>query len=280
MKIKKILILGSNGTLGKKIISELKNHKYIIYPQTRSKKNKFFCNFKNEKRFDYLLKKYKPNIIINTISNTNVDQCEENFQKCFEDNILTSEIISRISNKNNIKQIYISSDQVYSGKGPHKETTKMPLNNYGISKICAENFVLQNNGVVLRVNFIQKDKNRRSLQDKIIFSNKNNFVLFKNIYFTPLHISTLVNIIINNLFKYKTGIYNIGSKNKISKANFILKLCKILNIKKKFILKNYPNHKTARPLDMSMDTNKIKKDLKVKFYDINAEIKKLADDYI
>ena len=278
--MKKILVLGSNGRLGKKIIDELKNHKFIIYTQSRSKKNKFFCDFKNEKKFDKFLKKYKPNIIINTISNTNVDECEKNFQKCFEDTIFTSQIISKISKKNNIKQIYISSDQVYSGKGPHKEENKMPLNNYGISKICAENFVLQNKGVVLRVNFIQKNKRKRSFQDKIIFSKKNNFILFKNIFFSPLHISTLVNIIINNLFKFKTGIYNIGSKNKISKANFILKLCKILNIKKKFIIKNYPNLKTPRPLDMTMNTNKIKKDLKVKFYDIKAEIKKLANEYM
>ena len=278
--MKKILVLGSNGTLGKRISLELKNKKYIVYPQSRSKKNKFFCDFKNEKSFKFLLKKYKPNIIINTISNTNVDECEKKFQKCYEDNILTSEIISRISNKNNIRQIYISSDQVYSGKGPHKETNKTPINNYGISKICAENFVLQNNGVVLRVNFVHKDKNRRSLQDKIIFSKKRSFILFKNIYFTPLHISTLVSIIVNNLFKFKTGIYNIGSKNKISKANFIMNLFKILKIKKKFIIKDYSNHKSPRPLDMTMNIKKIKKDLKVKFYDINVEIKKLANDYM
>jgi len=280
IKMKKILVLGSNGSLGNKICFELKKNKYRVFNQTRSKKNKYFCDFKNENKFNLLLKKYKPDLIINTISNINVDECEKNFQKCYFDNIITSEIISRISAKFKIKQIYISTDQVYSGKGPHKEFNFKPLNNYGISKICAENFVLKNKGVVLRVNFLQKDKKKRTLQDKIIHSNNKSFVLFENIYFTPLHISTLVDIITKNLFKFKTGIYNIGSKNKISKASFILKLLKILNIKKNLVIKKYSNQIIPRPLDMTMNSNKIKKDLKVKFYDINPEIMKLANDYV
>ena len=254
------------------------NTEYLI--KLDQKKNKYFCDFKNENRFNFLLKKYKPNLIINTISNINVDECEKNFQKCYFDNIITSKIISRVSAKFKIKQIYISTDQVYSGKGPHKEFNIKPLNNYGVSKICAENFVLKNKGVVLRVNFLQKDRKKRTLQDKIIYSNNKSFVLFENIYFTPLHISTLIDIITKNLFKFKTGIYNIGSKDKISKANFILKLLKILNIKKNLVIKKYPNQIIPRPLDMTMNSNKIKRDLKVKFYDINPEIMKLANDYV
>ncbi len=278
--MKKILVLGSNGSLGNRICFSLKKNKYKVFNQTRKKKNKYFCDFNNEKRFYLLVKKFKPDLIVNTISNINVDECEKNFKKCYFDNVVTSEIVSRIAAKFKIKQIYISTDQVYSGKGPHKEFNIKPLNNYGVSKICAENFVLQNKGVVLRVNFLQKDKKKRTLQDKIIYSKNKNFVLFKNIYFNPLHISTLVDIITKNLFKFKTGIYNIGSRDKISKANFILKLVKILNIKKNFTIKNYTNQTTPRPLDMTMNTDKIKRDLKVKFYAINPEIMKLANDYL
>ena len=278
--MKKILVLGSNGSLGYKLTEELKKNKYEVFNQTRSIKNKYFCDFKGEKRFNFFIKKYRPDLIINTISNINIDECEKNFQKCFFDNVVTSKIISRISDKFKIKQIYISTDQVYSGSGPHKEADRKPLNNYGISKICAENFVLQNNGVVLRVNFFKKDKKKRTFQDKIIYSKNKDFILYKNIYFTPLHISTLVYVIINNLFKFKTGIYNIGSKNKVSKANFIIKLLKILKIKKKFVIRDYKNLSVPRPLDMTMSTKKIKNDLNVKFYDINREIKKLANDYM
>ena len=52
--MKKILVLGSNGSLGNRIFFALKKNKYKVFNQTRKKKNKYFCDFKNEKRF-YLL---------------------------------------------------------------------------------------------------------------------------------------------------------------------------------------------------------------------------------
>ena len=152
--MRKVLILGSNGSLGSSLVRYLSNKKFKIFAQSRKKNTKFYCDFKNKKNFNALLNQIKPNIVINTISNTNVDLCEKNFKKCFEDNILTSKIISEACGRHKIKLIYISSDQVYSGKGPHKETAALPLNNYGLSKLVSENFSLKNNGIVLRVNFI------------------------------------------------------------------------------------------------------------------------------
>lgn len=276
--MKKILILGSNGSLGSYLSKILLKKKFKVYAQTRKKGSKYFCNFKNTKNLNLLVKKTNPQIIINTISNTNVDLCEKNFSKCFEDNILTSKIISEICGKKKIKQIYISSDQVYSGKGPHKETNPLPINNYGYSKLLAEKFVLKNNGIVLRVNFIFKHNKMKNFNDQVLLSRKKKFLLFKNIYFSPLHISTLSEFILKNMFKLKSDVYNIGSYNKITKSNFIKKLSMITKLKKKFITKNYYNKKVKRPLDMSMNIDKIRKICKLN-YNINDEIYKLASEY-
>tara|TARA_Y100000389_G_scaffold130765_1_gene128173 strand:- start:481 stop:1320 length:840 start_codon:yes stop_codon:yes gene_type:complete len=276
--MKKILILGSNGSLGSYLVRTLLNRKFKVYAQTRRKKSKYFCDFKNFENFNILVKKINPEIIINTISNTDVDLCENNFEKCFEDNILTSKIISEICGKKKIKQIYISSDQVYSGRGPHKEPNPLPLNNYGLSKLLAEKFTLKNNGTVLRVNFIFKHKKMKNFNDQVLLSGQKKFLLFKNIFFSPLHISTLSEFISKNIFKLNSGIYNIGSYNKISKSNFIKQLTRITKIKKEFIIANYSNKKIKRPLDMSMNIDKVSKLSRLN-YNVNDEIFKLANEY-
>jgi dTDP-4-dehydrorhamnose reductase len=276
--MKKILILGSNGSLGSYLVRTLLNKKFKVYEQTRKKGSKYFCDFKNFESFSILLKKINPEIIINTISNTDVNQCEKNFDKCFEDNILTSKIISDVCGKKKIKQIYISSDQVYSGKGPHKELNPLPLNNYGLSKLLAEKFTLKNNGTVLRVNFIFRHNKMKNFNDQVLLSGQKKFLLFKNIFFSPLHISTLSNFISKNIFKLKSGVYNIGSSNKISKSNFIKQLARITKIKKEFIITNYSNKKVKRPLDMSMNVGKVNKFFRLN-HNINDEIYKLANEY-
>ena len=46
IKMKKILVLGSNGSLGNKICFELKKNKYRVFNQTRSKKINTFVILK------------------------------------------------------------------------------------------------------------------------------------------------------------------------------------------------------------------------------------------
>ncbi len=276
----KVLVLGANGSLGKAICKELANNKIIYFGQTRSKKNKFFSDFIDKKNFLKLLNTIKPNIVINTISNIDVDECENDKFKCFNDNILTAHIVSSVCGLKKIKQIYISTDQVYSNTGASKEKNANPLNNYGRSKIIAERFVLKNKGSVLRVNFIHKDKKLRTFHDKIINKKINKIFLYKNIFFNPLHISTLANIIVQNLNSFNCDAYNIGSKNKISKKDFIVKICNILKLKRKFKSVNYSSKIIPRPLDMTMNISKICRLLKNKKYDVNEEIHKLCKEYI
>lgn len=276
----KVLVLGANGSLGKAICKELANNKIIYFGQTRSKKNKFFSDFIDNKNFTKLINRVKPNIVINTISNINVDECENNKFKCFNDNILTAYIVSSVCSVKKIKQIYISTDQVYSNAGASKEKNANPVNNYGRSKLIAERFVLKTKGSVLRVNFIHKDKKLRTFHDKIINKKINKIFLFKNIFFNPLHISTLTNIIVQNLNSFNCETYNIGSKNKISKKDFIVKICNNLKLKRKFKSVNYSSKIIKRPLDMTMSIGKICRLLKNKKYDVNEEIHKLCEEYI
>ena len=76
----------------------------------------------------------------------------------------------------------------------------------------------------------------------------------------------------------KNGIFNLGSINKISKSNFIIAVAKKNKFKLNYKLENYNNSKKSvikRPLNMSMNTKKFQKSIKIKLPKIEDEIKKL-----
>ena len=91
---KKILVLGSSGYLGKKIFNYLNKKKNLkVFGQTRKKNSKYFSDFRTNKNFIKLLKKTKPNLIINTIANINIDKCELYPSIALNDNVKTAKII-------------------------------------------------------------------------------------------------------------------------------------------------------------------------------------------
>ena len=67
--------------------------------------------------------------------------CEKNINKAFNSNAnYVKKILSEIWEPN-INFVQISTDQVYSGPGPHSEKDTSPLNVYGLTKLIGENML-------------------------------------------------------------------------------------------------------------------------------------------
>ena len=78
------------------------------------------------------------------------------------------------------------------------------------------------------------------------------------------------------------GVYNLGSRNGLSKAQFAVKFAKKLKLDTKLLKvvcykKNFLTAK--RPLDMRMDINFFEKNFKVILKDLNHEINLVAKQY-
>jgi len=235
---KKILILGAYGYLGK-ILSAYLRTKYNVLRQSRNKKSKIVINKFNTKNILKVLQENKPDFIINLIAITNLDFCEKNktVTKRINTDIVYNirEAIKIYNEDSNCHLIHISSDQVYSGVGPHKENKIRPINYYGKSKFKGEIIGKKVNSTILRVNFVGKNRRgKKSLSDWIVHSlrQKKEIIIFKDVYFNPLHTSELCKKIETVIRKKITGTFNLGAKNSISKANFALNLCKKLNLDK------------------------------------------------
>lgn len=285
---KKIIIFGSHGNLGNYLNNYLKNKYKIISEQSLKGK----INFKNVCKIKKIFLKYKPQVVINLIAKINVDECEINRLSAKQANqIIVKNIVEAIKGTNKkCHFIYISTDQVYSGTTNFKNSEKdsSPINYYGQTKLWGENEALKiKSSTILRTNFVGVNavKNKNSLSDWIVKSLKNNKIIktYSNIAFSPLNIKTLCKYINMVIVRKIYGIYNLGSKNSISKYNFSVKLCKYLRLNQQLIKKTIYNKsltRANRPLNMSLNIKKFEKNFNTTLPNINKEIKLTAKDYL
>ncbi|QNL22473.1 SDR family oxidoreductase [Hyphobacterium sp. CCMP332] len=150
---KKILITGSNGLLGQKLVSLiLKENEYDliatargenrikeIYPEMK------FSEMDITKRDEVLnvISSEKPDYVIHTAAMTQVDDCETNKEQCDLLNVKSVEYLTEACELSDCHLVHLSTDFIFDGKnGPYKENDiANPISYYGESKLRSENVV-------------------------------------------------------------------------------------------------------------------------------------------
>ena len=280
----KILITGSSGLLGLRLIKYFRKKKWSIKKFKRNKKNDLsnfhFCN--------KYLSKSKFDAIINLSAITDIDYCEKN--KLFSKKVnyqIVRNICKVVKNKKlNTYLIQVSTDQFYNDLKKNKESNNNCKNFYTKTKLLAEKECEKINSIVLRTNFSGKSLNskRNSFSDWIYKNLKNKKVinLADDIQFSPLSIKSLCDILNTILIRRINGKYNIGSKIGFSKYKFGIKFAKKLNLDLKLINKvTYKdiNFFAKRNKDMRMKVNKFEKKFNIYLPNLDNEIKKIAFEY-
>ena len=145
----KILITGSNGLLGQKLINKLLLQKDIDLIATSKGQNRLT----NQSHYKYIslditdrlmvekvLISEKPEVVINTAAMTNVDACEDLKQQCDKLNVFAVKYLADACLILNAHLIHISTDFIFDGEnGPYREDdTPNPLSYYGDSKLRSE----------------------------------------------------------------------------------------------------------------------------------------------
>jgi len=150
---KKVLVTGSNGLLGQKLVQLLltdSDYQLIATARgaNRLPENKGYTyvsmDITDETQVAKTIAEYKPDFIIHTAAMTNVDQCETEKEACWKQNVDAVKYLTEATEKNNSFLIHLSTDFIFDGKeGPYKEDAKAaPLSYYGDSKLAAEEIVL------------------------------------------------------------------------------------------------------------------------------------------
>jgi dTDP-4-dehydrorhamnose reductase len=278
----KIILLGADGLLGSSLKLFLLNKNYEIITVGRSISSDHILDLLNTNALTNLINQTLPTCIINLVALTNVDNCEVDVSTAMRSNGLVPGSISDAINKSQnpeIHFIHISTDQVYIGDGGHQEDRVCPVNVYGLSKLTGELMIKNSKSTILRTNFFGKSicKSRTSFSDwayKSIYQLEP-ITLFKNILFNPLHISTICKYIDLIMERKVFGVFNLGSKNGISKAEFVLAFISGLGYKLNNVsIVDYSvNCSIAkRPLNMTTNVSKFESALQIELPNIYSEI--------
>ncbi|RHX78271.1 SDR family oxidoreductase [Leptospira yasudae] len=278
---KKILVTGSEGLLGSSLVPYLKNLDYDVIRHSRSGDTEANGDLVDKKIVWEVLDRHSPDFIVNLAAATNVDECEQKPNFAY---LLNVRVLENIASWIRARQaaaylIHISTDQVYDGKGPHSEENVELTNYYSFSKFTGELVASTVRSTVLRTNFFGYSKNakRRSFSDWIIESidSDKDITVFEDIRFSPLSLVSLMKMIHTVLVTPKEGIYNLGSKTGISKADFAYRLAEILDKSNAKIRKGSIfdlNLRAYRPRDMTMDVSRFEGAFKVELPTIEDEI--------
>jgi len=146
--------------LGNKIVEFAKND-YTVTPLHKTKplhSNSSKLDITDAIEVLNLFHKLKPDVVIHTASETNVDKCEKEKEHAWKTNVEGTRNIALASSEVGAKLVYVSTDYVFDGeKGKYEEQDKPnPINYYGVTKLEGENQVIQHckNYAILRTSVL------------------------------------------------------------------------------------------------------------------------------
>ena len=154
----KVLVTGSNGLLGQKLVARLLPQPGVELVATSRGANKLagLCptlrflalDVASAAQVQRVLARERPTHVIHAAAMTNVDECELHRDACWQQNVTAVEHVVRACEEHRIHLTHLSTDFVFSGEaGPLAEEAEPgPVNFYGESKLAAERLVQASTG--------------------------------------------------------------------------------------------------------------------------------------
>lgn len=155
--MKKILVTGTNGLLGQKLVYALAGRKDVELIATSKGENRVVMkegyvyeqmDITNRAEVEVVFSRYKPDAVINTAAMTNVDACEKERDQCWLLNVtavkhMVETLEALQTNDYKPHFIHLSTDFIFDGEhGPYREQDEPnPVSFYGMSKYEAEKVV-------------------------------------------------------------------------------------------------------------------------------------------
>jgi len=282
--MRRVLITGSNGLLGQKLVEILSNSPNYMMLLTSKQELSVFrderlqyrqIDISNKHDVSSVVEEFEPEIIINAAAMTNVDQCETEREMAWRANVTGVEHLIRSAKLVGARIIHISTDYVFDGRnGPYGETDRPnPLSYYGRTKLASEN-VLQTSGIPSTIL-------RTMVLYGIGFGIKLNFALWllKNLseekpvrvvddqIGNPTLADDLAYAILKVIELERTGVYHVAGPDLVNRYEFALALARLFNFNKKLIsaVKTTSMKQAApRPLRSGFITLKAQTDLGLK----------------
>lgn len=233
--IKKVLIIGSKGMAGHMIKEYLSQKGYDVYETFREKEeknleaNEFYLDAFDKEKLEEILKKVKPDFVINCIGILN-QFAENNPDIAIYVNGYFPHYLDRLSEKYGYKLIHITTDCVFSGKkGNYTEDDFRDADSYyGRSKAIGE--VNNNRTLTFRTSIIGPDINKDGIGLFNWFMKQEGKIKgYSNVFWSGVTTLELAKAIEASFSQNISGIVHLVNNEKISKYNLLKLFSKYMN---------------------------------------------------
>lgn len=278
----RILITGSNGLLGQKIVRQLlKRDIDFLATSTGENRNPHcpderYCpmDITDPKEVQKIMSEYQPGAVINTAAMTNVDACEENEALCRKINVAGTRNLFDTCKNGNIHFVHLSTDFVFDGEnGPYKETDERnPLSVYAQSKADSEDILIESdngNWSILRTIIVFGKAENMSRSNIVLWAKDalrqgQKLTIVDDQFRAPTWADDLAWACIETCLQHETGIFHISGPETFSIYELVCRIADFHGYDKSLITpikSDTLNQKAKRPPKTGFVLEKARKHL-------------------
>ena len=269
----RIFITGVSGLLGINAALQLKERHevsgaYLTHPIKVPDVSAYPVDLSKAVAVEEIFRAKRPEVVLHTAGLTNVDACEANPAEAKRLHVKVTQHVARAAKQVGARLVHISTDHLSDGTKDFvtEESAPAPLNEYARTKWQAEQVAVKEcpGALIIRTNFFGWGTPvKKSFSDWILdgLRSGRTLTLFHDVYISPILINDLVDVIEELIQCKESGIFNVASRDRISKFEFGMRLEKLFGRSPGAVLEPVSvgmiEGLARRPLDMSLSTNKV-----------------------
>jgi len=222
----KVLVVGSNGQLGKEITKQFKGKHELILKDIPE------IDITDYESIERLISEENPAVVINAAAYTNVEKAEDDEDTALRVNALGAQNLALACRKAHTKFVHISTDYVFDGtnKVAYEEfDATNPLSVYGKSKLWGEKLVEQVGGeyYILRTSWLYGDGPNFVRTMLKLAEQRDRLTVVADQYGTPTYTKDLVWVIERLIQTEFYGLYHATNQGSCTWCDFARKIFEI-----------------------------------------------------
>ncbi|MBD3635745.1 MAG: SDR family oxidoreductase [Crocinitomicaceae bacterium] len=293
-----ILITGSNGLLGQKIVAQLLNAGKPFVATSLGENRNPDCPEEMYRPMDItsyydvqdVLDENKVKAIINTAAMTNVDECEEDEENCRMINVEGVENLYEFASIFDLHLTHVSTDFVFDGEnGPYKEDDKRnPLSIYAKSKRDSENILMRGeyrDWAILRTIIVYGQGNNLSRSNIVLWAKEalkegKELTIVNDQFRAPTWADDLAAACIKSAQMRANGVFHISGPETFSVYELVCRIADFYGYDKSLVTpvsSETLNQKAKRPPKTGFDITKARNLLGYKPHSLEETLKLLEN---
>ncbi|MCJ7534289.1 MAG: SDR family oxidoreductase [Anaerolineales bacterium] len=291
----RLLVTGASGLLGLNLALEASREHEVFGSVNRNEiRNAPFTVIQSDLTrpgsLEDLFEASQPDWVINCAALANLDACEAKPALAKKLNIELPEKLAQYVAKGGARLVHISTDAVFDGKGgEYTETDKPnPLSTYARTKLLGEEAVSAANpqAIVARVNlFGWSLSGQRSLAEWFLnnLAAQNQISGFTDVYFCPLLVNDLANLLLEMLGQGLQGLYHVVARDCASKYDFGVQLARLFGYDQSLIKPTSisdTDFAAARSLMLTLKSDKLARELGESPPDLQTCLERFHQQYL